>query len=65
MIALFLSNNRIAVFLEQGKKIKSQQTRERQTRQHSKHVISSVSVQIATFRMEMFCQYQLENHFGR
>ena len=65
MIDFFLSNNRIAVFLEQKK-----------SSNHSKHVneglfevleavISSASDQIAIFWLEIFCQHQIEHYFGR
>ena len=73
MIDLFLSNNKIAVFLKQKKnkkKIQITATREGQLLeaiifQLLKVIIFSAFSQIGTFWLEIFCQHELENYFRR
>ena len=66
MIDLLLSNNRIAVFLEQKKKKNQITANTLKAFQLLEAVISLEAGQMSSYILaERFCQHQIENYFGR
>ena len=66
MIDLLLSNNRIAVFLEQKKKINQITANTLRAFQLLEAVISLEAGQMSSYILaKRFCQHQIENYFGR